>query len=220
LLTDFDLVLDDLNSPDDLSIMREWFRQHVSGYIERQEVPSELQKNEQQMKTFVDGVLRAMIDGYTDSCERASIPATHTPRSQGRQTMLQDTPSDKTTTSFSSRSMCTPLECSSPCPQPISGPLLSFEPLQAVLAMDGVDEEGGGRGDIVPSSMAPTSMATVPSFAVSGTLDADNSLGISFLQGLDMNMLVDGPTLGSVLSELETPVLGGDDVPPSFVWPP
>jgi hypothetical protein len=221
LLTDSDIVLDDLNGADDMFIMREWFRQHASEYLERQEVPSELRENKQHMQPFLNGVLNAMIDGYANSCEQASISAAHTPRSQGRQTMLQDTPSDKTNstpaTSFGSGDRGTLRECSSPCLRPTSGPLPTSEHLQAMLAMNGSDGEGDGRCAIFEGNVAPTRMDTVPSFTYLEALDGDNSLGISFPHGLDLSITVDEPDLDSTLSEWENFMPGGDDTSPSSV---
>jgi hypothetical protein len=59
-------------------------------------------------------------------------------------------------------------------------------------------------------------MATVPTLTISGELGAENSLGISYLQGLDLDVSVDGPILDSGLTGLETYVPQGNDVTTSI----
>jgi hypothetical protein len=83
---------------DDIPIMRQWFLQNAPQYLERTNVPEQLRENRQQMSSFLYSVLDSMIDGYSESLEKASSSALLTPKSQtssNKQSIL-GTPSNST----------------------------------------------------------------------------------------------------------------------------
>lgn len=196
-VTNMDTVFDDLDVSDNMSIMRQWFHQQTSSFVQRhmQTMPAALRDDEPQMTQFFNSVFHDMLDSYAEHCSPTASSVAHTPRTQGGRFVYLNTPSSGTdstlATTLSSSSTHIYRDCSSPSPHPFSGHLTSSQEFQAVMGITGWNDESYNNVQI--RNIAPPRINEVPLVTISTPIIGENQLGISLSQVMDPNITLDDP---------------------------